>query len=124
MNTSPSVSLKDSVYPGHPVCIAVAIMERYASFEQATQSNGDAPPAALVDQAIRGAGGNVYAGLDLLKHSLAGHDELALAAAQRYWMNSAEPFGADRVAAGDEQARAAIPRLQELLARWPAKPNS
>lgn len=111
---------KPQAYPGHPVCIAVSILERYSSFAQAARREEDAPPAALRDVAIRGAGGNVYAALDLLKYWLDGHVEHALAAAARYWETSAQPFGDARVAEGDAQAQAQLPRLRELMTGWPA----
>lgn len=113
-------SEETSVYPGHPVCIAVRIMELYPSLAAALQRNEQEhpTPAALINTQVRGAGGNVHAALDLLSYWLKGHVEHALPAAHRYWTMSAGPFGDAVVAQGEAQAQAALPRFQALVVDW------
>lgn len=58
---------KDFVYPGHPVVIAYMVTQKYPSFEEAV-ALGRQYPRALEDSDIFGAGGSVYAALDLLQY--------------------------------------------------------
>lgn len=113
---------RQQVYPGHPLCIAVAIMLRFDSLAQATR-RGDAaddlPATALRSPDIRGAGGNVYAALDLLTRAKQGYLELALERAEYYWQSSAGAFGQERVQAGQQQAQALRAAFEELLQSWP-----
>jgi len=59
------------VYPGHPLVIAVHILENYESYDAANTYPEDKSayqcPAALSDERIPGAGGCVYSALDILK---------------------------------------------------------
>lgn len=106
-------------YPGHPLTIAVQVMRAYPSLEAATRrEEPTAYPNALRDSAIRGAGGNVYAALDLLKHTLAGHVELAVADADKYWRCTAEPFGAERCEDGAHQAALLRSEFDERVSQW------
>lgn len=58
-----------AVYPGHPITIAYIITETYPDFGSAFLPVGEARyEAAVADIRIPGAGGNVYAGLELLHH--------------------------------------------------------
>lgn len=110
-----------SPFPGHPLCIALRIVQAYPSLAAALQGVPTHPPtpAALINSRIRGAGGNVHAALDTLKYWLTGHSEYAVEAAKRYWQVSAAPFGSDRVSEGSRLADAALPLLRERLQAWP-----
>lgn len=62
-----------SVYPGHPVTVALEIMLAYGgevskAFEPSYDYKGDSRncPDAVVSVDVSGAGGNVYLALDLL----------------------------------------------------------
>ena len=114
-------------YPGHPVAIAAKILELYPSLEAATGRTADLaneplPSHAVRNAALPGAGGNVYAALDLLKYTLAGHAELARVAAEDYWKTSAQPFGEARVSRGQQEACEAAPAFEAGLRRWRALP--
>jgi hypothetical protein len=55
------------VYPGHPIVIALVIMDTYKSLDEAHARKGEYP-SALANGNIPGAGGNVYNALDVLTH--------------------------------------------------------
>lgn len=117
---------KGFVYPGHPLVIAVAIMEHYDSLEAANKRyrspDGWSCPEALSDGRIPGAGGCVYSALDLLNHIRIGHRDIDgfVEAADELWgdidgnvQNYPEKHKEGLDNAAQHQAR-----FRELAAGW------
>ena len=88
MNASLSMSVlgEPVVYPGHPIALALLIMAKYPSLEAAETKNGQYS-AALSDQDIPGAGGNVWMALDLLRMCRQVPVPEALALIEQRWNN-------------------------------------
>lgn len=91
MDASLSMSVlgEPVVYPGHPVALAVLIMAKYPSLEAAETKTGS-HCAALSDQDIPGAGGNVWMALDLLRMCRQVPVSEALELIERRWNNQTE----------------------------------
>lgn len=114
------------VLPGHPICIAYVIMHRYGSLEEArnrpTSENPQAepkPPAALSDSEIPGAGGTVWAALDLLGYVSSVSLDAAIKYGNDYWRDSETREGNEKtLAAGQAQADEVLPVFREMAARW------
>jgi len=56
----------DPVYPGHPVLLALQIMQEFTSLADANRRTSHGWPAALSSSAVTGAGGPVYDALEIL----------------------------------------------------------
>lgn len=115
------------VHPGHPLTIALVIMSRFASLDEARLRGGSHNyPAALTEGDIPGAGGEVYSALALLSDIEAGTVSVADAPAEaaRRWADSGAGGHTDRVAPGQIQANRLsddfISKAREWLNRQPA----
>lgn len=122
------------IYPGHPVAVALCIIRTFRSWEDAiAKPNGADYCNALTSQDVPGAGGNVYLGLDLIRHVREGHlsFEDAIALADRQWHDcdgqgiggyGKTPEEKDRYVKrwleGQEQANAMKAALKTELASW------
>lgn len=124
---APSARLAEpAIYPGHPVTIALLIVEAYPSLADAERKcERTGYPAALGSADIPGAGGNVRAALRLLQSVRAG----ALLAeavehARDYWSRcdgqaTGDARLVERWRSGQEQADRVEPVLRAKLAVWP-----
>lgn len=107
-----------AVYPGHAITIAYVIARTFPSLPAARARDGDYP-AALVHQSVPGAGGCVYAGLDLLARARdVGVDE-ALAFGDQTWLAETDTAYRKVRDEGQRQADLIKPSLRLLLAQWP-----
>lgn len=109
-----------SIYPGHPVTLALAIIGEYDTYEAAFEKEPNTP-AALGNSRIRGAGGNVYAALDLLASLRRGVPfKDAVAEADRYWArcDDNENRYPEKFAKGQEQADAYKEVLRSQRPWW------
>lgn len=109
-------------YPGHPITIAWAIVNRFASLAEATTiPSPGMSPAALSSSDIPGAGGNVYAALDFLGwlQRGIGWDE-AVARADAMWARCDDQCRRDpeRWMRGQEQADRYKPLLLARASWW------
>jgi hypothetical protein len=102
------------VYPGHALTIAVAIMEKYPSLEEA-RKKGRNYPQALEDNDIPGAGGPVYCALDVLA---IGDDDKAIEQANYFWQGECGESYASRYDEGMQEAKALESRFRELRKNW------
>jgi hypothetical protein len=113
------------VYPGHPVCIALLIMDKYPDFETARmRPEGSQFQNALSDIDIPGAGGNVHAALDVLERARAQGAPAAFEHGTEYWVRcaSGENFGKNQ-AAGLEQAEGIKDDFLSRVDAWVAVPE-
>lgn len=107
------------VYPGHPLVLALAIMEVFDGFDEANAPTGHGWCAALGDSRIPGAGCHVGAAIRTLKLGAEGKDvEAMVCFATDYWESGQAGGHHKNVAAGRDQALKAIPRFRELAAVW------
>ncbi len=110
-----------AVYPGHPVTIALAIVETYTSYEDATTVDpGKEFSRALSNTEIPGAGGNVYNALHMLKNLEKISWEEAIRLADQTWASCDDQKNRypERWKAGQEQADALKDRLRVALQAW------
>jgi hypothetical protein len=105
--------MRDYIYPGHPITIAVAIMEDFTSLSLATEKGHNAPKA-LESSSIPGAGGNVYSALDILKRPV---DE-SINLADDIWRSYCSNGFMDRYDSGVAEATALLPRYKMLREGW------
>lgn len=78
---------KDFVFPGHPITIAVFIMQRFDSLSEAqayTKGHRDWPDT-LGDPRVPGCGGPVHSALDFLRNIRIGGWEVAVERAEEAW---------------------------------------
>lgn len=101
------------VYPGHPLTIACYIMENYSSLSEA-RSKGIQHPKALEDSRIPGAGGNVYAALEILAQPV----EESVGRANQIWQQYCGEAYADRYDEGMAEAASLASRYRELREKW------
>lgn len=109
-----------TVYPGHPISLALLIMVTFDSFAEAAARHPEHPfPVALGSQAIPGGGGNVYSALKLLEHGRKHGVQAALDWGDECWRSCVGPgnFG-DRYEPGQAQADAIKERFRKLAATW------
>lgn len=76
-----------AVYPGHPITLALLVVNNFASLDEAKSREGRTFPAALECSHIPGAGGNVYSALDFLHHLKHLSWDDAVKIADDYWFN-------------------------------------
>lgn len=109
------------VYPGHPITIALMILNLYPTLHAAGERKGDFP-AALGDGRIPGAGGNVHTALDTLHQVAKGTsiDEVLVDADER-WANCDDQRErhVDRWRAGQEQADGLKDEFRRLCVEKP-----
>lgn len=101
------------VYPGQLSAIAYCIVKKYDNLEASIEKDELQPscfiPSALSDEDIPGAGGSVYAAIDMLRRLKLGNTEGAWALEEQDWDIEEKSF--DKDGAG----RKAIPELREML---------
>ncbi|KWT98195.1 MULTISPECIES: hypothetical protein [unclassified Variovorax] len=111
-----------SVYPGHPVTIAVLIMRKYASLAEANELDGTSGfKMALTDSDIPGAGGQVHMALGLLKDVAKLGPEQAFSRGRELWSQSVDNSYRERERPGQALADKLKPMFLELAATWPAE---
>lgn len=109
-----------SVYPGHPLVLATAIMEVFPSYEAANAPTGHGWCQALGDQRIPGAGCHVGAAMRVLKLGAEGRGPEAMVGyADKYWREGQAGGHLKNVDAGIAQAAAIEARFRELASMWP-----
>ena len=107
-----------SVYPGHAVVLACMIMDRYPDLASAQRRCvGATYPNALGDQFIPGAGGAVYAALDVLELAVTQQNLPAAYARAEYCWNCWEQESAEHNKVNAERGRAQYEKLKEHFAR-------
>lgn len=110
-----------SEFPGHPLIIAVRVMDRYASHGHAkARRPGSEYGQAISDGFILGAGCAVSSAMDVLKLSLENGAEAGIQEAGRYWLGweKQSPNNKDRAARGRAQAERVQPMFLERLSGW------
>ncbi len=120
---------QDVIYPGHPIAIALMIVETFPSLTAATTiAAGRCYCNALGSDKVPGAGGNVHDALDLLTMIVHGERSFAAAfqRANRCWAHcddqqDSSPLGRlrDRWQRGQVQADALTQKLADTLLWWP-----
>lgn len=107
------------VYPGHPLVLATAIMEVFATFDAANKPTSHGWCEALGDSRIPGAGCHVGAAMRVLQMGARGEgaDEM-VTQARDYWDRGQAGGHQKNVPAGQEQAKAIEPRFRELAKTW------
>ncbi len=119
MRTELELLGEPSVYPGHPVTIAWVIVNAFPSYEAAFAKTESGYAAALASGDIPGAGGNVYAALDLLQRFREGvpFDD-AIAYSNRVWQSYTSDGFRDRREPGQAQADKVTAQLRERASWW------
>lgn len=113
------------VYPGHPVPIALLIMDKYPDLETARmRPEGSQFQNALSDNDIPGAGGNVHAALDVLECARVKGGQAAFEHGTNYWVRcaSGENYGKNQ-AAGLEQAESIKDEFLSRVEAWVKTPE-
>jgi|JI10StandDraft_1071094.scaffolds.fasta_scaffold16637_8 hypothetical protein len=108
-------------YPGHPLVVATMIMDRYHSFEHASdRAPGAHCENARADPFIVGAGCAVLSALDVLRSAVAGDVGAAMQHAERYWRawEAQLPENPTRGLVGRGQADRVRPLFMERLKEW------
>lgn len=116
---------ENSVYPGHPITVALEIMLAYErdldkAFAPSIRKDGTHYGwcDAVGNSAISGAGGNVYLGVDLLKHIKEGNMTLSQAIewGMKTWERQSGTAGdQEKFQKGQEQAERMVwPLLDQV----------
>lgn len=120
-------SYKHDVHPGHPLVIAICIMQKYESLEAASSpsqgrsvgEDGKAEimdyPIALGDSDIPGCGSSVCSALDLLSMASA---DIAIKFASICWEGECSGAYQKYYNKGTEASKELEPLFRELWARW------
>jgi hypothetical protein len=111
---------RELVYPGHPICLAYLIMRLYPDYDTARKrEDGETYCNALRDARIPGAGGNIWAAMDVLKRAKVVNPESALLYGESYWLTgrAAQEDDTD-FRKGVEQANAITPQFLALVREW------
>jgi hypothetical protein len=107
-----------AVYLGHPLTLALLIINKYKDFASASNM-GSQFPVALEDCDIPGAGGEVYAALDLLRSIQNGTPvEKAVDDCMAHWKLYNAGGHLDRVQPADIQAKVLRPKFMAAIAVW------
>lgn len=107
------------VYPGHPLVLAVAIMELFPSFDEANKPTERGWCEALADSSIPGAGDHVGAAMRVLQMGSDGRSEDDMIQyARDYWDRGNAGGHHKYVEPGQAQSKAAEPRFRELVKAW------
>lgn len=107
------------VYPGHPLVLAVAIMEVFPSFEAANKRTEHGWCEALSDHRIPGAGDHVGAAMRVLKLGADGRSASEMIEfAREYWDRGNAGGHHKNVEAGRAQSKAAEARFCQLAQAW------
>lgn len=110
-----------AVYPGHPITLAVTVMQAYASLESALErSASDGFKAALTNSAVAGARGPLNAALGMLHTLQEGvlSVEEVFQWADNYWYEETNHGYERQYAEGLNQAHTLQPLFRQLLTRW------
>ena len=112
---------RTTIYPGHPVVMALLITHLFDDLASAATPTEHGWSAAVGSSDIPGGGGEVASGLNLLIKVAAGECSLdeAIAWGDERWALSKAGGHADRVEPGQCQAELAKPLLRTRLQTWP-----
>lgn len=119
-----SVLGEPSVYPTHPLIVALAVMERFESLEHANEpSDRTQSCKARTDEFIQGAGCAVTCGLQVLKKACEGGDagvREAIGIASAYWddWEGQNDRNAPDAKHGRAQATRIEPAFKDRVVRW------
>lgn len=108
------------VYPGHPTCVAILIMDKYPNLEAALRrQEGLTFGNALGDSDIPGAGGNVHGALEVLTEARKHGADAALSYGDAWWKRcaSGSNFGENQ-AAGLAQAEEVKAEFRSRVEAW------
>lgn len=126
MSRSTETALLDgefSIYPGHPIVIAWIIINTFDSWTTATAKREGAQYCeALSNAEIPGAGGNVYAAIDLLSNIFKGVSyDAAFECASEWWASCDSQMTCNprRWEEGQDQADRVLERFAAKIATWP-----
>ena len=119
--------ISEQTYPGHPLVIAVRIMENFPSLEAATE-RGHHFSAAQESPMIRGGGASVAAALEILKLMAREEDglsqEKAIEVANQNWDLNRSGIGEEKYAAGVREAEAAKEDFLSMTSWWLPQPHA
>lgn len=107
------------VYPGHPLVVALIIMNVFENFASATEMNGGSYNAALSSSDVPGAGDHVHAAISALKlgRNGASADEV-IQYANNYWTRGNAGGHSKNLKSGQEQSAACEAFFREKLKTW------
>lgn len=118
-----------TVYPGHPLTLALVIMHRYQSLSQASQRTSFGWPSAVGEGDIPGAGSAIYNALELLNRIADGRTSIddAASLAAEWWAYSEAGGHTKNIVPGQEQADrfkgAFLAKAREWLVKVSAETN-
>lgn len=102
-------------YPGHPIVVAVCIMETYKSLHEATNcddsTNGS--PDFITNNDIPGAGGHVYCAMSVILNK---DEQRAIELANTCWRTCG--YRSETLQAGAQEAMQLLSRFKELKKKW------
>lgn len=112
------------IYPGHPLVIALHIMQTYPSYDAANAPTEDGWCAAVGDIRIPGAGDHVTAAMQVLgmRRGGASVDQM-IEAARGYWLGARAGGHRDRIAPGQEQAEQLTEQFKAAASNWSWDPG-
>jgi hypothetical protein len=120
MKNDQTILGEHAVYPGHPVTLALCIVNNFPNWEAAIVKKNDIE-AAVGCIEIPGAGGNVYAALDILSQLRKGMPfDKAMERADYVWgqCDDHKAMNKPRYVTGQEQADRFKDKLKEHAAWW------
>lgn len=107
------------VYPGHPLVLATAIMDVFASYTEANAPSGNGFCQPLGDTRIPGAGDHVGAAMGVLAMGAAGAEVGQMVeAAVQYWESGHAGGHVKSVEAGRAQAEQIRPHFEAAAKQW------
>lgn len=116
-------NLRDqSIYPGHPIVLALCIMREFSSLKEAkSPSPKTGHPQALTSAKVPGAGGNVWGALDLLTVAEVLSPEGTWEHGEALWLRMVGPGRGNHentFAPGKEQAHSVRAEFMAKLVAW------
>jgi hypothetical protein len=108
------------VYPGHPVMLALEIMDAFPDHEAAHERTEQGWPVALSHSGVSGSGGAVYQGLEILRlvHEGESTPEEAYDFAQEIWVRSRQSDFRENLERGVEEATALRDAFLSRVQDW------
>jgi hypothetical protein len=108
------------VYPGHPVVIALEVMDAFADYDAAYERTPQGWPAALSHSEVSGSGGAVYQGLEILRLVREGEStpEQAYDFGQEIWARSRENDFRENLESGIAEAEIIREAFLERVRDW------
>lgn len=108
-----------TVYPGHPLVVALVIMNVFPDFASATEMNGHSYNAALSSSDVPGAGDHVRAAISALNlgRNGASVDEV-IQFSNDYWTRGNAGGHSKNLKDGQEQSAACEAHFREKLNPW------